>query len=916
MTTGGGRSGFRVTHQAEIEAYFSAGPSIFYTMTLTPHGARADWVSPNVLEVLGYTVEEALEPGWWWSHLDESHRSSVGLAKQTLLETGAVTHQYRFRTAAGTWIWIQDDLRITERREGGEQVIVGTWVDITELKRREAQLALALEVSGVGLFELDLDTMDVVTNAQYAVMLGYRPDEDRLSNASWRERLHPDDRAKAWAVFEDYIAGRIPEYRNEYRLRTATGDYVWILSVGRTIERHPDGRARRMIGTHTDITGVKRSLEESRLREELLDQLGVGVVMCDEKGRLTVFNRVAQEWHGAAPDPSIAPSIWAERYDLFEWDGVTRLRPERVPLARAFSGEVVRDVPMAIRRGHHVRFTRANAAPLLDAMGRRLGALVVMHDVSALVDSEMMSKLQQAALEAAANAIVITDRDGIILWANKAFTALTGFTLEEAKGKNPRSLVKSEQTPREVYATMWATILAGQVWSGEVINKRKDGSVYPEALTISPVVDASGAPTQFIAIKRDLTAERELAVRMHQSEKMESIGRLAGGVAHDFNNLLTVINGGLDLALEELDGTDTKLRNELEEIRQASERATALTRQLLAFGRQQVMRTERVKLRHVVGELLRMLERLLGERIVISAQLSGGGHVLADKGQLEQVIVNLVVNARDAMPDGGTLTISTEDREVRPAEVPGLIPDSRIVALDEARRFAVLRISDTGHGMDAAVLEHLFEPFFTTKPLGKGTGLGLPMAFGIVAQSSGFMSVRSVVGKGSTFEIYLPLDVDGSTQPDTERGLRPNPPVTVAAPVSVGTDTTERPTVLLVDDEDSLRRVTTRILKKSGYEVLAASGGEEALRLCAEQPRAIDLVITDVVMPKMTGSELVSQLEAQCPGISVIYTSGYNTDMIVRHGVASDRVHFIPKPYSAPALLELVARVLRERAAR
>lgn len=916
MTTGDGRSGPRVTHQVAIEAYFSAGPSIFYSMTLTPHGARADWVSPNVLEVLGYSVEEALEPGWWWSHLDESHRDSVGTAKKTLLETGAVTHQYRFRTGAGSWIWIHDDLRVIERRDGGEQVIVGTWVDITELKRREAQLALAIEVSGVGLFELDLDTMDVTTNAQYASMLGYRPDEDHLSNEVWRDRLHPDDRAKANGVFEDYIAGRIPEYRNEYRLRTARGDYAWILSVGRIIERHPDGRPKRMIGTHTDITAVKRSLEQSRLREELLDQLGVGVVMCDDEGRLTAFNRVAQEWHGVSPDPSIAPSNWAERCDLFAWDGTTHLRPDQVPLVRALAGEVVRDLPMAIRRGRHVRFVRANAAPILGSDGRRSGALVVMHDVTALIDSEVMLKLQQAALEAAANAIVITDREGSILWANPAFTALTGYTLEETRGQNPRALVKSHRTPREVYVSMWDTILAGRVWSGELINRRKDGSHYPEALTISPVLGETGQPTHFIAIKRDLTEERELAVRMHQAEKMESIGRLAGGVAHDFNNLLTVINGGLDLALEELGDGSTRLRHELEEVRQASERAATLTRQLLAFGRQQVMRTERVRLRVVVGELLRMLERLLGERITISAQLEGAGRVLVDKGQLEQVIVNLVVNARDAMPDGGTLTITAEEREVRPSEVPGFIQDARVADPDRPRRCAILSISDTGQGMDATILEHLFEPFFTTKPVGQGTGLGLPMVYGIVAQSGGFMSVQSVVGEGSTFAIHLPLVVDESLQAETDRVSRPpdrsHGPRLIEPLHATGSPATR--SILLVDDEDSLRRVSARILKKAGYEVLVASGGEEALRLCGERGSPVDLIITDVVMPKMTGSELVARLAEHCPGVSVIYTSGYNTDMVVRHGVTSERVHFIPKPYSAPALLELVAKVLSERA--
>ena len=909
MTRRGENAAAGATDRKVVEAYLNAGHAVFYTMTLSPGSARADWVSPNVFEILGYTPEEALVPGWWWTHLDEAMRPGVVAANEHLVATGALIHQYRFRKKSGEWIWVLDDLRIVERRPDGTSTVIGTWVDITEAKRREAKLALALEVSEVGLFELEFDTQTVSTNDQYARMLGLAPESFRLSDEVWRDRLHPEDRERAVAAYEDYVAGRTSEYRNEFRMRTESSDYLWILSVGRITERHPDGRPARMIGTHTDITAIKSSIEQSRLREELLDQLGVGVVMCDGEGRLKVFNRVAQEWHGASPDPGLAPTVWAERYDLFAWDGRTRLRPEQVPLARAFAGEVVRDAPMAIKRGRHLRFVRANAAPLLDSDGRRIGALAVMHDVTALIDSEVMLKLQRAALEAAANAIVITDREGIILWANQAFTALTGYTLDETRGKNPRSLVKSDRTPREVYVSMWETILAGQVWSGEVINRRKDGSHYPEALTISPVVGEDGQATHFVAIKRDLTEERELAVRMHQSEKMESIGRLAGGVAHDFNNLLTVINGGLDLALEELGEGHAKLRHELEEVRHASERATTLTRQLLAFGRQQVLRTEQVRLKVVVGELLRMLERLLGERIVISAQLDGVGRVLVDKGQLEQVIVNLVVNARDAMPDGGTLTITAEERLVRPSEVPGLVQDARVVEPDRPRSCAILRITDTGHGMDAEVLEHLFEPFFTTKPLGHGTGLGLPMVYGIVAQSGGFMSVESTVGQGSSFAIYLPLVVEEDLRPETDRVSRPPPRIEQPRAMA----SSSQKAILLVDDEDSLRRVSTRILKKAGYEVLAASGGEEALSLCAARNHPVDLVITDVVMPKMTGSELVARLAGLCPGVSVIYTSGYNTDMVVRHGVASDRVHFIPKPYSASALLELIAKVLAER---
>lgn len=1027
--------------ESSLAAYVSSSASIFYSMELSETGARPIWVSKNIENLMGFSLEEVLEQDWWWSHLHPHDRASIAARHQGLLETGALRHEYRFHKKSGEAVWLLDDMRVVRRLPSGGFEVVGTWADISELKHKEAQLQLALDAGQTGLYDIDLDTGHVTFNGQYAQMLGYQPEAFHCDNDDWRQRLHPDDRARASAIFEDYLAGRRPTYRNEFRMRTASGGWKWILSTGTITERHRNGRPRRMLGTHTDISIIKESTNrlekdrrrtegmlrvaeamddeslvkvlldagnalvggedavaaledpsgrmfqavrgnrsdldvvaarrpggistrieqghdgqvrvttlslviqrfgvdfiasgpdlgkdtvdleglqllgeevarhasrshdaaereaDARFREELLNQLGVGVIVCDARGHLTIFNRVAREWHGAPADAQLDPSEWAHRYGLYEWDGLTPLAPDRVPLARALSGELVEDAPIAIRVGDDVRRVRTNAAPILDSAGRRIGALATMHDMTAVAHSESMMRLQRAALEAAANAIVITDRQGTILWANRAFTALSGYSVEEVIDKNPRDLIRSGKETPGLYEGMWRTILAGDTWDGEVINRRKDGSLYPEALTISPVRDEQGVVSHFVAIKRDLTQERALAERMLQAHKLESIGRLAGGVAHDFNNLLTVINGSLDILLDEL-APNSHLRGELSEVRQASERAANLTRQLLAFGRQQVLRRDRVHLDEVVRELMRMLERLIGERITVVSQLGSGAEVMVDRGQLEQVIVNLVVNARDAMPNGGTLTITTSVRHIDTTAASELMQShKRLSQPVPLGNYAVLGVADAGIGMNEEVLEHLFEPFFTTKPVGTGTGLGLPTAYGIVHQSGGFIGVGSRPGDGSTFEVYLPLEV-------------------VTPPVKAPTQREERPlvtaarggTILVVDDEEALRRVTARILTKAGYEVITAGSGAEALALC--ESRAVELVITDVVMPKMTGSELVALLEERCPGVAVIYTSGYTNDTVVKHGVASEHVRFLAKPYAASVLLDLIRKVFAER---
>jgi signal transduction histidine kinase/ActR/RegA family two-component response regulator len=381
--------------------------------------------------------------------------------------------------------------------------------------------------------------------------------------------------------------------------------------------------------------------------------------------------------------------------------------------------------------------------------------------------------------------------------------------------------------------------------------------------------------------ERRLVESEELLL---QSQKMEAVGRLAGGIAHDFNNLLTVITGYSGLVLDQL-GSGNALRRDIEQIADAANRAVAVTGQLLAFSRRQMLQPRAVDLNVVVRETDSMLRRLIGEDIELVTRLEPGlARVFADPGQLEQVIVNLAVNARDAMPRGGTLTLTTKSLEVgHGAGTPSEL---------SAGSYAALVVADTGHGMDEDTRAHAFEPFFTTKEKGKGTGLGLATVYGIVKQTGGDIEVESEPGRGTTFTVYLPVDSSGARLPDTrEDGER-----------AAGGDET----ILLAEDEDVVRDLITQMLEHRGYTVLAARDGIEALDVAAEHSGAIDLLLTDVVMPRLSGRQLAEHVTRDHPGIRILYISGYTDDAVLRHGVLEAHTPFLQKPFTADALARAV----------
>ncbi|MGE3275017.1 MAG: ATP-binding protein [Vicinamibacterales bacterium] len=465
--------------------------------------------------------------------------------------------------------------------------------------------------------------------------------------------------------------------------------------------------------------------------------------------------------------------------------------------------------------------------------------------------------LPLSILDAAANAIVITSATGEVQWANRAFLTLTGYAATETVGHTPGQLVRSGCHPRSFYEEMWNTILAGRVWRGEVINRRKDGSLYEEDMTITPVLDEAGRVVQFVAVKQDVTERNQLRARLADAERLESIGRLAGGVAHDFNNLLTVITSYASLARTSLDSANP-LVAQLEEIERAGERAALLTRQLLAFSRGQTLTPAVLDLNRVVSTLHHMLARLIGEHMTL--EVIPGGQLWAvrvDLGQIQQVIVNLVVNARDAMPAGGTITISTGNV---------VLGDSVALACGVAPGdYVALEVSDTGTGIPPDVYAHMFEPFFTTKPEGRGTGLGLSTVHGVVRQSGGAIDVRTAADRGTTFRVLLPRVLDAVTHPQASVSTR----------VRRGSGT-----LLIVEDDESVRQLTAAVAETAGYDVITAEHGHAALEVLRCRP--VDLVVSDVVMPGMPGPELARRAAAVRPGLRFLFMSGYADERLRR----------------------------------
>ncbi|MBI5095627.1 MAG: PAS domain S-box protein, partial [Candidatus Hydrogenedentes bacterium] len=730
-----------------------------------------------------------------------------------------------------------------------------------EVRKSSEQLSLAIEGSGVGLWDWALPGGDTVFNERGAAMLGYALSElSPMSQRKWEQMCHPDDLLKSRALLQKHFAGATPYYECEERLRHKDGHWIWVLDRGRVTAWDAQGRPSRMTGTHLDITERKRAEDELRTsREQLslaIEGSGVGLWDWMVKDGLTIINDRGAQMLGYALN-ELSP-LSDER-----WEALCHpddLKASRAALKKHFARETPYfefEERLRHKDGRWVWVLDRGRVMEWDEEGRPARMTGTHLDITERKRSEQEYQRLISAIEQASEAVVITDVDAVIQYVNPAFERITGYTREEALGANPR-ILKSGKHDAAFYQEMWRTLSRGETWTGRVVNKRKDGSLYTDEGTLSPVRDASGQTVNYVAVKRDVTREITLEEQLYQSQRMEAIGQLAGGVAHDFNNLLQSILGYTDLILDDADLAD-RHRAELGEVHSAARRAAELTRQILAFSRRQVLQLSDLDLNEVVSGLVRMLRRTLREDI--SLDIIPGyrlGTVHADRGQLEQVLLNLCINAQDAMPQGGKISVETQN-----VVIDGEYCRDHSWAVEG--RYVLLSVTDNGSGMDAETQHKIFEPFFTTKDVGKGTGLGLAMVYGIVKQHSGMIQVYSEINRGTMFKIYLPI----VERPASAVGVR------LAGPAPGG-----RETILLAEDDDNVRALATRILSDAGYTVLAARDGADALRVYGEHAAQVRLAILDIVMPGMGGREVQRVISEKNPQMRFLFSSGYSENAV------------------------------------
>jgi len=728
-------------------------------------------------------------------------------------------------------------------------------------------------------------TMTYVSSGAEA-LTGYLP-EQLIENRdiAYGNLIHPDDRKQVWEGIQADLQER-RAFRRTYRIQHASGEERWVWEQGLGVFGEK-GAVEALEGYISDITALKES--EARYRSLFANHHTIMLIIDPDTDRIVDANPAACTFYGWPREVLIEKHI----------SDINTLNPEqtRAEMALAVSERRSHFLFQHRRADGAIRDVEVYSGPI-QVRGRQFLCSII-HDITARRQAESALEkseaLQRAVIAASPVALYSIDPLGNVLTWNASAERIFGWREDEVVGKFLPIVPDNRQT--EFY---WirSDVMAGRVISNlQLVRRKKDGTLLTCKLSAAPILNDLGEVTGILGAMEDITAQvksrirqQQLEDQLHQAQRLESIGRLAGGVAHDFNNLLAVIMGYSELLLRKTPSNHPH-RASLKEIRNAADRAKNLTRQLLAFSRKQVLELKPLDVNSVVSGFERLLRRVLGEDIVLAVTLAAHPLiVMGDSVQLEQVLMNLAVNARDAMADGGTLTIKTAVATLNHACVQkktGVTPGD----------YAMMVVSDTGCGMNKATRDRIFEPFFTTKGKDEGTGLGMATSYGIVKQHGGHIGINTKPGEGTTFKIYLPLCVSPVSCP-TQFSPRQD--------LSIG-----NATILIVEDDMSVRRLATGILRRSGYRVIESTSAEDAVDCAARHDGPLHLVLTDVIMPGMKGPEVYAKICQHHPEASVLYMSGYTDNVIARQGVLQEGIALIQKPFSIQGLLKKVRQVIR-----
>jgi PAS domain S-box-containing protein len=771
--------------------------------------------------------------------------------------------------------------------------IIGIILDITERKRAEEALSLKTmllesqsETSLDGILAVDNYGHVILFNKRFGELWGIpqsildAKDDQQLLGCVLKQLKNPSEFSEKVA----YLYGHQEEKsRDEVEF-----------SDGRCFDRYssPMISAKEenlgRIWFFRDITAHKLAEQELRESEErhrtLFECAGDAIVTIGPPS-----------WKFKAANSAAKKMFKLKDGEELVCHGLMELSPECQPDGRVSSEKGMEMIETTLREGScffewmHKRpngedFLTSVLLTRMEVRGE-ISIQASLRDISAQRMAEIKIRQLSQAMEQSPSCVVITDKEGKIEYVNQSFVNLTGYSLAETLGQNPRILQSGEQPP-EFYKELWETILDGKDWQGQFCNKKKSGALYWELAHIAPIRDEKGEITHFVAVKEDITYRRQIEEKLRHTLRMEAVGRLAGGIAHDFNNMLTVINGYSGYLMGKMKPEDPYF-DKICQIRDAGDCAATIVRQLLNLSRKEVAKPEPIRIGGSIGRMRHMINRLLGDDIEFKEiHAAEADFVTMDPGQMEQVLLNLLVNAREAMPGGGVLTAATDLVRMEEVQEKLMPPQKR------EGEFVRITVRDTGVGIDPALRARIFEPFFTTKKRGMNTGLGLSIVYGIVEQAGGAVSFESQLGRGTTFRVYLPRArrIDGPNEKLVLEEL----------PAGKGK-------ILLVEDENQVREFALQVLRERGYDVRATRSGEEALAMFEEDPgRKYDLVLTDLTMPKMNGKELVSRIREKIPDLKVIFMSGYSEQEVADMENSS----FLQKPFSHRALAMKVWEVL------
>ena len=790
------------------------------------------------------------------------------------------------------------DVRILEMRSavirtsGGKENTILQLLDVTEQRKLEQEIFKEREL----IHALMNNTPDMIyfkdaqsrftrINKAFAEALGLSSPEEAVGRTV-KDFFEPEQANELMGDDHHIIRNKQPVIGRIDFVKFPSGKTAWVSSTKAPI-LDKNQNVIGLVGISRDITDQIEMREALRQSEEmyrgLIEQSNDAIYLLYEE-KFVMINKRFTEMFGYTPEEVRAPGfnfmalVSPKSYPIIE----ARIRKYQM-------GEELDSIYEFTALTKDNREIEVEVSVSYVKYKEGVATQGIIRDISERKKAETQLMRLAQVIEQASEAVIITDISGSIEYVNPAFEKITGYRFEEVLGQNPR-ILKSGKHDEAFYQNLWDTITSGAVWRGKFINKKKDGSLYYEEAAIFPITDDKGKIINFAAVKHDITSQHLLEEQFQQAQKMEAVGKLAGGIAHDFNNLLTVINGYCDLLLYRIKPGEP-FYNEISQIQKAGERAAALTSQLLAFSRKQLIQPKILNINQVVHNTEKMFKRIIGEDIQVVLHLKPDVHnIKIDPGQLDQVIMNLIVNARDAMPNGGILTIETDNVVIDQSFVqthlgatPGL--------------YVRLTISDTGIGMDEETQSHIFEPFFTTKGRDKGTGLGLSTVYGIVKQNNGYILVESAPGEGTTFRIYFPAETREETASESH----------VQATFKGNGET-----ILLIEDEEEVRALAQKILSENNYQVLLASDGESALKIIEEYSRTIHLVLTDVVMPGRSGPEVARAIQEKRPGTKVVYMSGYTDDSILPHGILAENTRLIQKPFGSLELLRTIREALEE----